>query len=91
MKRSEINKIMRESLEFLKEMHFFLPPFATWTPEDWKNKGPECGEIIEQQLGWDITDFGSGVFKNLWRKNSYNKGKSNYSNPFSLPENGGYN
>jgi D-lyxose ketol-isomerase len=62
MKRSEINGIMRESLDFLKDMRFRLPPFATWTPAQWKKKGPACREIIEQQLGWDITDFGSGDF-----------------------------
>ena len=62
MKRSEINTIMRESLDFMKRMNFFLPPFASWIPEEWKKKGPECSEIIEQQLGWDITDFGSGDF-----------------------------
>lgn len=62
MKRSEINTIMRESLDFLQHRKFYLPPFATWTPEEWKRKGPECSEIVEQQLGWDITDFGSGDF-----------------------------
>jgi D-lyxose ketol-isomerase len=65
MKRSEINAIMRNSSVFLKKMNFFLPPFATWTPEDWKKKGPECREIVEQQLGWDITDFGGGDFDKL--------------------------
>ena len=62
MKRSEINAIMQESLEFLRQMRFRLPPFATWTPADWRRKGPDCHEIIDQQLGWDITDFGSGDF-----------------------------
>ena len=62
MKRSEINTIMRECLEFLDDMRFHLPPFATWTPADWRSKGPEVREIVDQQLGWDITDFGSGDF-----------------------------
>jgi D-lyxose ketol-isomerase len=62
MKRSDINRIMRDSLEFLAERRFLLPPFATWTPSDWRSKGVECREIVEQQLGWDITDFGSGDF-----------------------------
>jgi hypothetical protein len=43
-------------------MRFHKPPFATWTPEDWRSKGTECMDIIDQQLGWDITDFGSGDF-----------------------------
>lgn len=62
MKRSEINAIMRETLDFCKQMNFLLPPFVYWTPEDWKTKGPECAEIVDNQLGWDITDFGSGDF-----------------------------
>lgn len=62
MKRSEINAIMRETLDFCKKMNFLLPPFVYWTPEDWKTKGSECAEIVDNQLGWDITDFGSGDF-----------------------------
>lgn len=62
MKRSEINAIMRDGLAFLKRMNFLMPPFAHWTPAEWKRKGPECRDIIDQQLGWDITDFGSGDF-----------------------------
>lgn len=62
MKRSEINTIMRDSLRFMKDMQFELPPFATWSPEEWKQKGPECRDIVDQQLGWDITDFGQGNF-----------------------------
>jgi hypothetical protein len=62
MKRSEINTVIRNGLEFLREHRFLLPPFATWTPEDWKKKGEECAEIARCQLGWDITDFGRGQF-----------------------------
>ena len=64
MKRSEINNIMRTGHGFMVEMNFHLPPFSTWTPDDWRGKGDECKEIIEQQLGWDITDFGSNDFDN---------------------------
>lgn len=62
MKRSEINGIMKRGIKFLASQKFLLPPFAYWTPADWRRKGPECREIVEQQLGWDITDFGSGDF-----------------------------
>ena len=62
MKRSEINKLMKEALAFIDEMNFKLPPFALWTPEDWKTKGSEYDEIRDNMLGWDITDFGSGDF-----------------------------
>ncbi len=65
MKRSEINQIMREAADFLRRMSFLLPPFASWSPEDWKAKGPECRQIVSNQLGWDITDFGSGDFQKV--------------------------
>jgi hypothetical protein len=59
MKRSEINDIMRSADEFLRARGFFLPPFAYWSPEDWAAKGEEVREIVDNRLGWDITDFGS--------------------------------
>jgi len=62
MKRSEINGIMRGALEFLHHQNFLLPPFALWSPEEWRRKGPECGEIVLAQMGWDITDFGLGDY-----------------------------
>jgi len=63
MKQSEINEIMHDCKAFLAEKKFLLPPFATWTPEDWRSKGPESREIVEAQLGWDITDFGRGEYE----------------------------
>ena len=63
MKRSEVNTIMREADQFIRQRGFYLPPFAYWTPEEWQTKGEEAREIVENQLGWDITDFGSGRFE----------------------------
>jgi len=63
MKRSQVNSIMREADQFIRERGFYLPPFAYWTPSDWTGKGEEAREIVENQLGWDITDFGSGQFQ----------------------------
>lgn len=63
MKRSEINAILADAEAFIAAHRFFMPPFATWTPEDWATKGPEVREIVDNQLGWDITDFGSGTFE----------------------------
>jgi hypothetical protein len=58
MKRSEINAIMRDADAFMKSHGFLLPPFAYWSPADWETKGFEVREIVDRQLGWDITDFG---------------------------------
>jgi D-lyxose ketol-isomerase len=62
MKRSEINAIMQDADQFIRQRGFYLPPFAYWTPAEWRNKGEETREIVANQLGWDITDFGSGRF-----------------------------
>lgn len=65
MKRSELNAIMKDAVEFIEKMNFKLPPFAYWTLEDWKTKNHEYDEIIDNMLGWDITDFGSGDYKKV--------------------------
>ena len=65
MKRSEINAIMREADAFMKAHQFYLPPFAYWTPDEWRTKGPEAREIAAHGLGWDITDFGQGRYDTL--------------------------
>ena len=62
MKRSEINSIMRSAEKFIVDSGFALPPFARWTPDEWRTKGPEVREIADHGLGWDVTDFGSGHF-----------------------------
>ena len=62
MKRSEINAIMRQADDFIRQQNFYLPPFAYWTPEEWREKGPEAKEIVTGRLGWDITDFGRNDF-----------------------------
>lgn len=62
MKRSEINRILREATAFLGEMNFRLPPFAYFNAQEWKQKGREYDEIRENKLGWDITDFGRGDY-----------------------------
>jgi D-lyxose ketol-isomerase len=65
MKRSEINGIMREDDALIRARGFFLPPFAYWSPQVWASKGEEAREIVDRQLGWDITDFGQGDFNKI--------------------------
>ena len=62
MKRSEINAILQSADVFIHAQGFYLPPFAYWKPQDWQQKGPEVSEIVDNALGWDITDFGIGDF-----------------------------
>lgn len=65
MKRSEINALIDNAMELLRKHQVRLPPFAYWSPTEWKRKGPECDEIRECKLGWDITDFGLGAFDQI--------------------------
>lgn len=62
MKRSEINQLIIEALEFFESMNFRLPPWAYWSPENWREQREHCAEIFDNQLGWDLTDFGFGDF-----------------------------
>jgi D-lyxose ketol-isomerase len=62
LKRSEINLFITNAIDFFEENHFSLPPFAHWTLEEWRQRGHEADEIRQRQLGWDVTDFNSGLF-----------------------------
>ena len=62
MKRSEVNKIITGVATFFEKHQFKLPEWASWRPEEWKGKYALCSEIIDNKLGWDITDFGLGDF-----------------------------
>ena len=65
MRRSEINREIRAAEEFFAMHNFKLPKFAAWSMSDWakQDKG-EIAEIFDCNLGWDITDFGRGDFRN---------------------------
>jgi D-lyxose ketol-isomerase len=65
MKRSTLNRYINEAIAFFAEHHFVLPPFASWTPDDWRRYGSEADELRIQRLGWDVTDFNSGSFETL--------------------------
>jgi len=62
MKRSEINKALKEMESFINEYKFALPPFCHFTPDDWQSKGHDYDEVRDNMLGWDITDYGLGDF-----------------------------
>ncbi len=65
MKRSEINKYIVEAKELFASISFQLPPWAHWSADEWANKGDEVSEITENQLGWDITDYGEGDYDSM--------------------------
>lgn len=65
MKRSQINQIIKSADAFIRQQGFHLPPFAYWSPQDWREKGPEVREIVDNRLGWDVTDFGWGDYEKV--------------------------
>ena len=65
MKRSEINLALKEMEGMLEKYRFALPPFCYFTPQEWREKGPEYDEIRDNMLGWDITDYGLGKFNQV--------------------------
>ena len=87
MKRSQINQIIKEAESFIEKFQFALPPFASWTPEEWDKKGRECDEIRDNMLGWDITDYGLGNFAEtglvLITLRNGNQNNKNYDKPYA--------
>lgn len=62
MKRSEINRALKKMEACIRKYQFALPPFCSFTPEEWRGKDHEYDEIRDNMLGWDITDYGLGRF-----------------------------
>ncbi len=62
MKRSKINKEIESAKNLFDSIGFKLPPFAFWPPDEWGKKGSEVDEIVENMLGWDVTDYGCRNF-----------------------------
>ena len=65
MKRSEINRAIREMEAMCARERCYLPPFCAFTPEEWKEKGHDYDEVRDCGLGWDITDYGQGDFDRI--------------------------
>lgn len=63
MKRSQINYAIDKAHAIAETFRICLPEFAGFTADAWSKKRPEdWQEVRDLQLGWDITDFGSGCF-----------------------------
>ena len=65
MKRSEINAVIRRFEALLDAHGFLLPPYLSFTPQEWETKGHEYDEIRDNALGWDVTDYGLGHYETL--------------------------
>lgn len=65
MKRSEINDILLSADEMIRRHGFALPPFAYWTPEEFRAGADTARHLIDTRCGWDITDYGAGDFQGM--------------------------
>ena len=88
MKRSRINEVIKDMEALIKEHGFEIPPFAKWGAKDWESIGHEYDEIRENQLGWDITDYGLGRFDQvgfalLTIRNGNQKMPEKYPKPYA--------
>lgn len=78
MKRSMINHIVDEAIEFTKERGLVYPKFAFYSETDWLDLTKPSQEIIDNMLGWDVTDFGGenylerGLTSFTFRNGNYN-------------------
>ena len=62
MRRSEINRLMREAEALLETHRFALPPWARWGVDDWRSRPEQARYAARRQMGWDVTDFGADRF-----------------------------
>lgn len=65
MKRSRINQIMAEADELIRRHGFVLPPFARWSPEEFRARRDVARHVIDARCGWDITDYGANDFDRM--------------------------
>jgi D-lyxose ketol-isomerase len=63
MKRSQINYAIDKAHAIAETFRVCLPTFAFLTADAWRQQPlAEWSEVLDLQLGWDITDFGRGDF-----------------------------
>ena len=62
MKRSEVNGLIRDAEATFAHHGFIPPPWARFSPADWASRPEQARFCADHQMGWDVTDFGSGDF-----------------------------
>jgi len=59
MKRSEINELLKWTVDLLDKNNIKLPRFAYWSMEEWEENKGKIDTLRDTMMGWDITNFGS--------------------------------
>jgi len=65
--RSLVNRSVATAREVLDALKVTLPSHAYWSPENWEQADQTMDEVRDVMLGWDVTDFGSGRFRQIGR------------------------
>lgn len=65
MKRSRINDIIAQSDDMMRSFGFVMPPFAYWSPDEFKAGKDDAKNVIDARCGWDITDYGAGKYDEM--------------------------
>jgi len=87
MKRSQINEIIEYTIQAAEQFKIPLPPFAFYTPEAWKQITEQEVELVDNMLGWDVTDFATADFTHVGLtvftfRNGNFKQKETYPKPY---------
>ncbi len=90
LKRSQINRLIEQAIEFFDSHNLKLPKWASWDCKKWKEHlGPETLEIRTHGMGWNLTDFGSGNFSQnglllfILRNGLLSKGERQDTKPYA--------
>lgn len=65
MKRSRINEIIAQADDMMRSFGFVMPPFAYWSPDEFKAHKDIAKNVIDARCGWDITDYGAGDYEKM--------------------------
>jgi len=62
MNRSEINQAIIDAKSMMEEYSWVLPQWGYWSKAEYLEQPITSKYLKEHQMGWDVTDFGKGVF-----------------------------
>ena len=62
MKRSEINLAISRAKQMMEEYSWTLPIWGYWTKKKYEQNPKMKKYCKDHQMGWDVTDFGKGLF-----------------------------
>jgi len=62
MRRSQLDTIIDETRSIMARHGQILPPYALWTPAEWRARALETRLMRERGLGWNVATFKADAF-----------------------------